>query len=74
MFTGLDSSNFSDFFELAQDSRCRGHNRKIIKKFCRVDARKYFFSQRVVGMWNGLPQEVVESSSLNMFKGSLMYR
>ena len=71
MFEGLDSLNINDFFLLNQDSRCRGHSRKIVKKHCRLDARKYFFSQRGVEMWNSLPQEVVSSSSLNMFKGRL---
>ena len=39
------------FFKLKEGSRTRGHKAALVKEQCRLDMRKYSFSQRVVNEW-----------------------
>ena len=56
------------FFKLKEGSRTRGHKVALVKEQCRLDMRKYSFSQRVINEWNKLPNDCVNASSVNMFK------
>ena len=44
---------------------------KLFKRRVRLDVAKYSFGNRVCDQWNGLPQEVVSSPSVNTFENGL---
>lgn len=46
----------------------RGHPLKLSYPRFRLNCRKNFFSNRVVKVWNGLPESVVMAPSLSLFK------
>jgi len=41
---------------------------KLFKKRCRLDVRKYTFSNKVVDVWNSLPDSCVDCMTVNTFK------
>jgi len=72
ILTGKKDIDRDQPFQLTPNIHCtRGHQLKLFKKPCRINARKFFFSQRVVDSWNSLPSIVVESPSINTFKNRL---
>lgn len=58
-------------FRTLPDTGTRGNSLKLFKTFSRLELRKQFFSNRVVSSWNLLPDNVVTSESVNMFKNRL---
>ncbi|XP_041485083.1 protein artichoke-like [Lytechinus variegatus] len=64
-----DSS--SELFYLRQGGKTRGHSLKLEKRYSRLDVRKFFFANRVIDVWNSLPEDVVTACSVIAFKNRL---
>src|SRR3989442_8137468 len=69
-------NNFYDprtapILELHLDSRTRGNSLKLKVNRCNYDVRKFSFCNRVVKVWNSLPNIAVTSDSINTFKRNL---
>jgi len=54
LFGKLDT-DCMNMFTVRSQSITRGHQWKLFAIHCRVDARKHFFCERVVAVWNSLP-------------------
>lgn len=56
---------------LNDDDRTRGHSLKLKKFRPRLDIRKYSFTYRVIDIWNGLPQKVIDCKTVESFKNQI---
>ena len=68
IFNGYEDVDRNMFFKPKEGSRTREYKAALVKEQCRLDMRKYSFSQRVINEWNKLPNDCVNASSVNMFK------
>jgi hypothetical protein len=63
-----DNEVTEGIFDLDPNTRTRGHSKKIKKKFCRINLRKFSFTNRIVDLWNTLPQSVIDAKDVRQFE------
>lgn len=66
-----DGDCCNDIFQIREESMTRGNSKKIFKPRTRLNIRKYSFPCRVIDNWNGLPNWVIESDSVESFERKL---
>ena len=69
--TGLDSEDFFKVNIYRNQMNLRGHAFQIIQTVCNKSTRSRFFASRIVGVWNNLPCDSVNFSSIATFRTSL---
>jgi len=67
-FKRADKKHGDKNFSRTCCNRSRGNHFKLNEGRFRLDARKTFFTMRVVKHWNRFPREVVDVPSLEAFK------
>jgi hypothetical protein len=68
IITGIyDNKVTEGIFELDPNTRTRGHSKKIKKKFCKINVRKFSFTNRIIDLWNTLPQSVIDAKDVRQF-------
>ena len=48
-----------------------GHSNKLMKQHCTIDATKFYFSNRVISIWNSLSEHIVSAPAVSAFKNRL---
>ena len=59
--------------DIVYASITRGNKFKLVPQHCKLayDLRKHYFTNRVVPIWNSLPNDVVMADNINLFKNHL---
>jgi hypothetical protein len=70
IMTGKEGIDERNFFTRHQGIT-RGHTKKLCKSNYRKDVLKFSFGNRVVNMWNKLPEDVISRDNLNEFKSRI---
>ena len=68
---GLLDVDATQFFVRSQNHRTRGNSKRLIKSHCTSSRDSSLFWNRIVTVWNSLPDCIIVSQSVNCFKARL---
>jgi len=69
-FVSIDCDRLFSIID-SETLHTRGHSFKVLKEHCNINCRLYSFVCRNVNVWNSLPDHVVNSDSVAIFKRRL---
>ena len=65
---GIDNVEQYSFFQPSSETKTRGPMLRFFLPSCRLNLRKFSFSQRVVSEWSTLPPKAIKQTTVNGFK------
>ena len=68
---GLSGLRFEEFFAYIPSTATRGHSLRLQRSHSRLEVRAHFFTNRVIPLWNKLPEKVVMCATVQAFKKDL---
>jgi hypothetical protein len=68
ILTGIIHPNVACTFNPVINSVTRGNSLKLFQNHVPYDLNKYFFSNRIISLWNSLPNYVVSACSVKVFE------
>lgn len=71
ILSGVHDSNSLIKFNMSNISYTRGNKFKMQLSHIHYNLRKHFFSNRIIDVWNSLPNDIVSADSTNIFKNRL---
>jgi hypothetical protein len=64
---GLVDVNTNDFVVLSHNNNVRGNQYKLVKPIATSTCDANFFSNRIINIWNSLPNSVVNAHTVSCF-------
>ena len=71
MTSGIYDTSLPSLFKLNNNSRTRGHSKKLYQHRAAKSRRKNFFTQRTVNIWNNLSESVMSAKTTKSFESRL---
>ena len=68
---GIENMNIEKYFTIDTSNTTRNNGCKIVGKRFQTHQAKYFFFNRIVNIWNGLPSNVIDCNTVETFKKRL---